>query len=85
MSKFQRVLLELTFKDYNRVIQATGAAGAAADASYAIDNISLEFDLVNLEDLARMIGNQYEGKLAILYDRVLRYRRVTKDKISARP
>ena len=44
MSKFQRVSLELTFKDYNRVIQPTGAAGAAADASYAIDNISLEFD-----------------------------------------
>ena len=41
MLKFQRVSLELTF---NRVIQATGAAGAAADASYAIDNISLEFD-----------------------------------------
>ena len=41
---------------------------------------SLEFDLVNLPDLARMTGNQYEGELAILYDRVLRYRRVTKDK-----
>ena len=60
------------------MILATGAAGAAADASYVVDNISLEFDFVNLPDLARMIGNQ--GELAILYDRVLRYRRVTKDK-----
>ena len=44
MSKFKRESLELTFNDYYRVIQATGAAGAAADASYAVDNISLEFD-----------------------------------------
>ena len=35
---------------------------------------------MNLPDLARMNANLYEGELAILYDRVLRYRSVTKDK-----
>ena len=35
---------------------------------------------MNLPNLARMIGNQYEGELAILYARLLRYRRMTKNK-----
>ena len=36
--------------------------------------------MVTQTDLARMIGNQYEGRFAILYDRVLLYLRVTKEK-----
>ena len=31
-----RLVYELTFNDYSRVIQATGAAGAAADAHTAL-------------------------------------------------
>ena len=33
-----RLEYELTFNDYNRVFLATGAAGAAADASYVVYN-----------------------------------------------
>ena len=69
---------ELTFNDYSRVIQATGDANAA----YHIGGISLEYDVVTLPELARMIDNQYKGRLAILYDRVLRHRKMTMDKSS---
>ena len=39
------------------MIQATGVA----DASYNIENISLEYDMVIQPELARMIANQYGG------------------------
>ena len=71
-----RLEYELTFNDYSRVIQATGDA----DASYDIENISLEYDMITQSDLVRMIDDQYKGRLAILYDRVLRYRKISKDK-----
>ena len=67
---------ELTFNDYSRLIQATGDV----DASYHIGGISLEYDMVTLPELARTIDNQYKGRLAILYDRVLRHRKMTMDK-----
>ena len=67
---------ELTFNDYSRVIQAT----SDFDASYHIGGISLEYDMVTLPELARLIDNQYKGRLAILYDRVLRHRKMTMDK-----
>ena len=71
-----RLEYELTFKDYIRVIQAAGDA----NTSYHIGGISLEYDMVTLPELARMIDNQYKGRLAILYDRVLRHRKMTMDK-----
>ena len=71
-----RLEYELTFNDYSRVIRATGDA----DASYDIENISLEYDIVTLPELARMIANQYNGRLAILYDRILRHRKKSRDK-----
>ena len=71
-----RLEYELTFNDYSCVIQA----GGDPDASYAIDNISLEFDKVTDPDLARTTRSQYAGKLVILYDRVLRHRKILKDK-----
>ena len=58
------------------MIQAAGDA----NASYHIGGISLEYDMVTLPELARMIDNQYKGRLAILYDRVLRHRKMTIDK-----
>ena len=36
--------------------------------------------MVTLPELARMIGTQYKCRLAILYDRVLRHRKMTMDK-----
>ena len=71
-----RLEYELTFNNYNRVIRATGDA----DSSYDIENISLEYEIVTQPELARMIANQYNGRLAILYDRVLRHRKITRDK-----
>ena len=71
-----RLEYKLTFNDYSRVIQATGEA----DASYQIGGISLGYDMVTLPELARMIDNQYKDRLAILYDRVLRHRKMTMDK-----
>ena len=49
-----RLEYELTFNDYSRVIQASGDA----NTSYHIRGISLEYDMVTLPDLARMIDNQ---------------------------
>lgn len=69
-----RLEYELTFNDYSRVIQATG------DSSYTIENISLEYDMVTNAELARMIRNQYASRLAILYDRVLRHRKIVRNK-----
>ena len=70
-----RLEYELTFNDYSRVIKTTDAG-----SYYTIENISLEFDMVTQVDLARMIRNQYTGRLAILYDRILRHRKISKDK-----
>ena len=36
--------------------------------------------MVTQPELARMIANQYGGRLAILYDRILRHRKISKDK-----
>ena len=64
-----RLEYELTFKVYNRVIQAVGDV----DAPNHIGGLSLEHDIVTLPELARMIDNQYKGRLAIPYDLVLRH------------
>ena len=69
-----RLEYELIFNDYSRVIAANG------DGSYTIDNICLEFDKVTNESLARNIRNQYASSLAILYDRVLRHRKIPANK-----
>ena len=70
-----RLEYELTFNDYNKVINSTDA-----DASYTIKNICLEFDTVSDTELARKIRQQTNGKMAILYDRILRHRKITKNK-----
>jgi hypothetical protein len=75
-----RLEYELTFNDYSRVIRVTGDAAVAQATSYSVENISLEFDMVTQPELARTIRSQYTGKLAILYDRVLRHRKLTRDK-----
>ena len=71
-----RLEYELTFNDYSRVIQARDDP----NASYTMENISLEYDMVTQPELARMIHNQYSSRLAILYDRVLRHRKITANK-----
>ena len=71
-----RLEYELTFNEYSRVVVATGDAAA----SYTIDNIALEFDMVTQPDLARQIKNQYAGRMAVLYERVLRHRKIKANK-----
>ena len=66
---------ELTFNHYNKVIHFTDA-----DSSYAISNICLEFDMITDSELARQIRQHVSGKMAILYDRILRDRKITKKK-----
>ena len=70
-----RLEYELTFNDYDKVINSSDA-----DSSYTIKNICLEFDKVTDIELARQIKQQYNGRIAILYDRILRHRKITKNK-----
>lgn len=59
---------ELTFNDYRQVIVSTNKT-----ATYKINNIALEFDMVTHHELARSIRMQYLGQVAILYTRVIRH------------
>ena len=70
-----RLEYELTFNDYNKVINSPDV-----DRSYKIKNICLEFDMVSDTELARQIRQQVDGKMVILYDRILRHRKITKNK-----
>ena len=70
-----RLEYELTFNEYGSTVQATTAA-----TSYTVENISLEFDKVTIAELARLIRSQYANRLAILYERILRHRKLRRDK-----
>ena len=70
-----RLEYELTFNDYNKVIKSSDS-----DAKYKIKNICLEFDMVSDVELSRQIRQQIDGKMVILYDRILRHRKITKNK-----
>lgn len=70
-----RLEYELTFNEYSRVILST-----VTTSTYSIGNISLEYDMVTIPDLARSIRNQYAGRISIMYDRILRHRKITKNK-----
>ena len=71
-----RLQYKPTFNDYSRVIIAT----ADVNATYTINNISLDYDSVTQLELARLIRNQYMGHVSILYDRVLRHRKIIANK-----
>ena len=71
-----RLEYELIFNDYSRAIRVSDDA----NTSYDIENITLEYAVVTQPELARMIANQYNGRLAILYDRILRHRKISRDK-----
>ena len=70
-----RLEYEFTFNDYNKVIRSTEST-----PSYIIKNICLEFDIVSDTELARQIRQQVDGKMVILYDRILRHRKIPKNK-----
>ena len=71
-----RLCYELTFNDYNRVIKS---AVASPDANYEISTISLEYEIVTQPTLAKHISDEYQ-KMALLYNRALRHRRVKVNK-----
>ena len=71
-----RLSYEITFNDYNRVINS---AGTAPDAKYEISNISLEYEIVTQPTLARSIKAEYD-EMVLLYDRVLRHKKIPVNK-----
>ena len=71
-----RLYYEITFNDYNRVINSSVAA---PDAMYKITDISLEYEIVTQPDLAGSIRSEYQH-MALLYDRVLRHRKIIVNK-----
>ena len=71
-----RLCYEITFNNCNKVFTS---GVASPDAKYKITDISLEYDIVTNSGLARSITIEYQN-MALLYDRVLRHRRVKVDK-----
>ena len=71
-----RLCYEITFNDYNCVINSMGAA---SDAKYKITDISLEYEIVTQHHLARSITDEYQN-MALLYNRVLRHRQILVNK-----
>ena len=62
-----RLCYELTFNDYNRVIKSA-VSPKVRDAKYKITDISLEYEIATQPDLA------------LLYDRILRHRKIIVNK-----
>ena len=71
-----RLCYELTFNDYNQVINS---AVASPDAKYKITYISLEYEIVTQPTLARSIKAEYD-EMVLYYDRVLRHRLIIVNK-----
>ena len=67
---------ELMFNNYNQVIKSRASS---PDAKYNIADISLEYHIVTKPALARSIATEYQT-VALLYDRVLRHRRIKVNK-----
>ena len=70
-----RLSYELTFNKYNRVIISEDTT-----AKYKISEISLEYEIVTSPQLSRIIRDQYQSKVSIFYDRVLRHSYSMKNK-----
>ena len=71
-----RQCYEITFDDYNRVINSSVAA---PDAMYKITAISLEYEIITQPDLARSIKAEYD-EMVLYYDRILRHRKIIVNK-----
>ena len=71
-----RLYYEITFNDYNRVINSSVAS---PDAEYKITNISLEYEIVTQPNLAGSIRSKYQS-MVLLYDRILRHRQISVNK-----
>ena len=67
-----RLCYEITFNDYNRIINSSVAA---PDAKYKITDISLEYEIVTQPNLARSIRSECQS-MVLLYDRILRHKQI---------
>ena len=74
-----RLCYDLTFNDYNRVTKSGVSSPKVQDAKYKITDISLEYEIATQPDLARAIRSEYEH-IALLYDRILRHRKIIVNK-----
>ena len=63
-----RLSYDLTFNNNGRVIVSTDTA-----ASYKVSEIHLEYETVNIPELARVIRDKYNGRSTVMYDRVIRH------------
>ena len=70
-----RLCYEITFNDYNQVINSTVSSPKTPDATYKITDISLEYEIVCQPTLARSITVEYQS-MALLHDRILRHRQI---------
>ena len=71
-----RLSYEITFNDYNQLINSSVAA---PDAKYKITDISLEYEIVTQPDLTRSIRSEYQS-MVLLYDRILRHKQIPMNK-----
>ena len=71
-----RLCYEITFNNYNRVINS---AVASPDVKYKITDISLEYEIVTQPDLTRSIKDEYQS-MVLFYDRILRHRQISVNK-----
>ena len=71
-----RLCYEITFNDYNQVVNSSVVS---PDAKYKITDISLEYEIVTQPDLARSIRSEYQS-MVLLYDRILRHRQISVNK-----
>ena len=71
-----RLCYEITFIDYNQVINSSVAS---PDATYKIIDISLEYEIITQPDLTRSIKAEYD-EMVLYYDRILRHRKIIVNK-----
>ena len=71
-----RLCYEITFNNYNRVINSSVAA---PDAKYKITDISLEYEIVTQPDLATSIRSEYQS-MVLLYDRTFKHKQIPMNK-----
>ena len=69
-----RLSYEITFNDYNPVIILPDSL-PKPDTKYKITIISLEYDIVTQQDLARCIKIEYQ-RIILPYNRILRKRKI---------
>ena len=75
-----RLCYKLPFNDYNQVTKSGVSSPKVPDAKYKITDISLEYEIVTQPDLMRSIRSEYQH-MALLYDRILRHRKIIVKKV----